>query len=214
MTTAETELIEDFFDEDLPEEAAEDRRRRYSIADRAGADLQAQIGKADWHLRKLAEINYRERLLTDPIIQEIQRLEARLKAVQARFAQERGFHEGVLVEWTLDCNLRELLGKTIPFPHGQIKTTQTRGKTEVAEDAVLRLYYANPKDYGDLVKQKVDPSAVRDRYDLRDDGACIDRESGEVLTGDAAVIIRTEEPTIKVTVIASGPGQDLAEDGE
>ncbi len=184
------------------------RTEPYTIAGRVGPDLEAQVRRADWHCAKLAEVDVLEAILAGPVVEEIERLQARLTQIRAPFAKRREFHEGALRRWVLEESIRDRVGKTVNLGHGQIKTLQTKGKTEVKDDVVLCLYADNPKEFADLVKPKVDPKAVRDRYDLRDDGACVDKLTGETLA--EPVIVQTEEPGIKVTVTALGPGRDVA----
>jgi hypothetical protein len=205
LTTEEEETAEEFIEEPI---GAPVRTGPYTIAGRVGADLEAQLRRADWHCAKLAEIDALEQALTAPIQEEVERLEARLKAIRAANAHRREFHEGAIRWWVLQEGIRERVGKTVPLAHGQIATHKTQGKTEVAEAIVLTLYQQNPKEYGDLIGPKADPKAVRERYKLRDDGSCVDKISGEVLP--EPVIVQTEEPGIKVVVTALGPGRDVA----
>ena len=180
----------------------------YSIAGHAGPDLQAQIRLADWHCQRIAENDVMEAALCDPIVEEIARLQARLEAIRAPYDKQRAWHEAQLKWWVLEENIRETMGKTVPLAHGQIKTLQLEGKTEVVNAAVLTLYQSDPQNYGGLVKQDADSKAVRDRFELLADGTCTDRETGEILP--EAVIVQTEEPHVKVTITALGPGRDVA----
>lgn len=203
-----SEQFADLFDEETPD--AEEARRSYSIVRKAGPALEDQVRLADWHFQRMAEAEVRYQVLAAPIVEEVERLQARLKVLTTQRDQSVAWHEDQLIKWTLDCNLRDALGKTIPFAHGQIKTLATKGKTEVAEDVVLALYRDYPADYGDLIKPTVDSKMVRDRYELREDGTCVDTVTGEV--APEPVIVQTEAPGIKVAVTALGPGRDVAEE--
>lgn len=190
------------------EELPEGHTGPYTIAGKAGPDLESQVRLADWHCQRIAELDVLEAALTAPIVEEIERLQARLKAAQSPLQQKRQWHEAQVQWWVLEENIRERVGKTIPLAHGQIVTRQTPGKTEVQADRVLSLYRDNPKEFGDLVKPTVDNKAVRERYELQADGTCVDTVTGEALP--EPVIVVTEEPSVKVTVTALGPGRDVA----
>lgn len=192
------------------EELPEGHTGPYSIAGKAGPDLAEQVRLADWHCQRIAELEVTEAILAGPIVEEIERLEARLDAVRAPLQAKRRWHEAQVQWWVLEENIRERVGKSVPLAHGQIKTRQTPGKTEVRPEVILCLYRDNPQEFGDLIKPTVDTKAVRERYELRDDGTCVDTVTGEALA--EPVIVQTEEPHIQVTVTALGPGRDVAEE--
>lgn len=190
------------------EELPEGHTGPYSIAAKAGPDLKEQVRLADWHCQRIAELEVTEAILAGPIVEEIERLEARLDAVRAPLQAKRGWHEAQVQWWVLEENIRERVGKSVPLAHGQIKTRQTPGKTEVRSDLVLSLYRDFPEEFGDLIEPKVDNKAVRERYALQDDGTCVDTLTGEALAEPVIVVV--EEPSVKVTVTALGPGRDVA----
>lgn len=190
------------------EELPEGHTGPYSIAGKAGPDLAEQVRLADWHCQRIAELEVTEAILAGPIVEEIERLEARLDAVRAPLQAKRRWHEAQVQWWVLEENIRERVGKSVPLAHGQIKTRQTPGKTEVQTDRILCLYRDHPQEFGDLIKPTVDSKAVRERYALQADGTCVDTVTGEVLS--EPVIVVTEEPSVKVIVTALGPGRDVA----
>lgn len=195
-------------DEDLGPEYQDKR----SIAGRAGEDLPDQMGLADWHLRKLRELEIAEALNLTPFVEEIDRLRRRAESIEAWYAKRKAFHEMQVREWVMACNLREVLGKSFSLPHGQVKTRQTKGKTEIAADVLLNLYRDKPEDWGHLIKPVPDTKAIREIYDLREDGLCVDKLTGEIMPEDQALIVQTEAPGIKVEIIPAGPEKDLAEE--
>jgi len=186
----------------------------YTIARKAGPELKAQMDLASWHLRKASEIQAVAEAQLAPFDDEISRLEAeigRLQGEQQRIqeAAERrmGWHEEQVIRWYLDANLREVTGKAaLDLPYGVVKSRQTRGKTEINSDLVMRLYREQPEAYRDLIAESVSVSAVRKRFRLLEDGSVEDTQDGEILA--EAVIRQVEPPRIDVTVELTGKPQE------
>ena len=181
-------------------EAAQDET--YTIVAKAGPELEDQLALADWHCQKIANAQYVEALLADPIQAEIDRLQERLSTIRDRTQNNAQFHEHALVLWVHEANLRDAIGATITLAHGTINTRQTKGKTDIDEEGLLR-YAADHPEFETLIKAVVDKSAVRKRLELTADGRVLDKETGELI--DEPLIWQVEPPGISVKIEAEAP---------
>lgn len=189
----------------------------YSIAAKAGDDLAAQLQLADWHGRKASEARVLAEAIAAPFDAEIERLGkelARLTQARADAIADQvrciGWHEEQVIRWF--PAFREATGKkSVSLPYLEIKSSQGRGKTEIDEGAVMDLAAAHPGDFEGLVENipTVNKKAVRERFELREDGTVLDKTSGEIV--EAPILSWVELPSLTVTVTLTG--QPKAEEG-